>query len=278
MYPFHQHFLLCLGFFLYVPASVTAIVHLVRRGEMASRVTQVLAGGAALCHTSLLALRAVECGAFPVLTALESLLLFLVLVTVLVLFLGRRFRLPTVVSFSVPLITAISAGSFLLVRPPAELPEAHPLLLASHVSLTVISYVAFTLGFVTGAMYLAQARQLKSHRPGPLLWLLPPLEVTEAISVRTIAAGWLMLSLGIALGALGLYLGREKLPADAPWHADPKIVWTGLTWVVYTGIVLIHFLPRFRGLRWALVGVLGFGFLIFTYFGAHFLGSGFHRY
>ncbi len=278
MYPFTQHVLLCLGFFLYIPASVTAVVHLLRRGDLASRSSRALAALAVLCHAALLVYRGVASGGFPILSAMDSLLLFLVSVTILVLVLGTLFRLPAVVSFSLPVITLITGGSFFLMRTPAEVPESHPLLLAAHVSLTVLSYAAFTLGFVTGVMYLLQERQLKSRRPGRLIWLLPALEVMETVSARTITAGWIMLTAGIALGALGLWLGRATLPPDAHWYADPKILGTGLTWAAYTGIVVVQLLPRFRGRRLAMVGVLGFGFVIFTYFGAHFLGSGFHRF
>ncbi len=278
MYPFYQHFLLCLGFFLYIPAATVAVVHLLRRGDVASRSSQGLAVAALLAHVALLILRGVETGGFPVLTALDSLILFLVALTAAVLLLGRFLRMPVMVSFALPVITAITGGSFLLVQTPAEVSSPHPLLLASHVSLTVISYAAFTLGFVLGLMYLLQERQLKSRRPGRLLYLLPALDVMEMVSVRTIVAGWAMLTVGIVLGMAGLYLSRASLPPDVRWHTDPKVVWTGLTWIAYTGVVVIQWMPRFRGRRVAMVGVLGFGFVLFTYFGAHLLGEGFHRF
>lgn len=278
MYPFAQHFLLCLGFFLYIPAAVVAVVHLVRRGDIASRSSQALALAAGLSHVALLVLRGIEGGGFPIRTALDSLILFLIALTGGVLLVGRLFRLPVMVSFALPVIAAITGGSFLLVQAPADVARPHPLLLASHVSLTVISYAAFAIGFVLGVMYLLQERQLKSRRPGWLLYVLPALDVMEMLSVRTIVAGWVMLTAGIALGMLGLWLGRQSLPPQTNWYADPKVVWTGLTWAAYTAVVMIQLMPRFRGRKVAMVGVLGFGLVIFTYFGAHLMGAGFHRF
>lgn len=278
MYPFPQQFLLCLGFFLYLPAAAAAVLHLARRGEMASRTSQALAFGAALSHVAFLTLRGVETGAFPIRTGLESLILFLVALTALVLVMGRVFQLPTLVSLSLPLIALSTGGSFLLVRRPADTPGPHPLLLASHISLTVLSYAAFGLGFITGVMYLIQERQLKSRRPGRLFYLLPALEVMEQVSARTITAGYVLLTAGIALGAAGIALAGAGAPSGGSWFADPKVVWTLLTWVVYTAVVLIRLSPRFRGRKVAMVGVLGFVLVIFTYFGAQLAGSGFHRF
>lgn len=278
MYPFSQHFLLCLGFFLYVPAAGFAVLHLLRRGEVAGRLSRILALGAALSHGALLAVRAAESGSAPVVTALESLLLFLVAVTLLVLALSRLFQMPDLCTFSIPVIAVMTGGSFLLVGPAPGPVGSHPLLIASHIALIALSYATFTIGFITGTMYLIQERQLKSRRPGRLLWLLPSLEVVEQVSSRTITAGYIMLTVGIVLGAVGLALAAKATPPPPPWSSDPKVVWTLLTWAAYTGVVLIRISPRFRGRRVAMVGVLGFVLAIFTYFGTHLFGPGIHRF
>jgi ABC-type uncharacterized transport system permease subunit len=138
---------------------------------------------------------------------------------------------------------------------PAE--GTHGSLFALHVTLAILAYAAFTFSFVLAVLYLVQSRQLRRRQTGILFARLPALEVIGRMNRTSV-------TIGIASLALSLILGLVR--AEQVWSTlqDPKIAWAFLTLVIY-GFLLWMERRGWEGPRVALLSILGFGVMLFSY-------------
>ena len=134
-----------------------------------------------------------------------------------------------------------------------------------HVVTAFLGYAAFALAFGTAILYLFQER-----RPRPSL---PPLPLLDSLIYRTTVLGFLLLTLGIATGAVWAETAWGRY-----WSWDPKETWSLITWFIYAALLHARHLKGWHGRRIAWLAVLGFMAVLFTYFGVSFLLSGLHSY
>jgi cytochrome c-type biogenesis protein CcsB len=99
-------------------------------------------------------------------------------------------------------------------------------------------------------------------------------EVLDEITYKLIAIGFPIFTLG------GLIFGA--IWADQAWGKywtwDPKETWSLITWLFYAFYLHSRFMRGWRGKKVAIVAVLGFIAVIFTYLGVNLLLSGLHSY
>lgn len=99
-------------------------------------------------------------------------------------------------------------------------------------------------------------------------------ETLDEITYKSIAIGFPIFTLG------GLIFGA--IWADQAWGTywswDPKETWSLITWFVYAFYLHSRMLRGWRGKRVAVVAVVGFMAVIFTYLGVNLLLSGLHAY
>ena len=62
------------------------------------------------------------------------------------------------------------------------------------------------------------------------------------------------------------------------WNWDPKETWAAITWLVYAGYLHMRITRGWRGRRAAYFAILGFGVVMFTFFGVTYLLPGLHAY
>ena len=130
-----------------------------------------------------------------------------------------------------------------------------------HASLILLAYGAFGLAAVAGVMFLTQEHDLKFHKLRAVLSLIPPIQRLEMITGRLVFAGFVLLTIGLAVG------GHLPRPAGAHFYGDPKVVWSVFLWVVYLGLLVSRWRFAQSGRRFA-VGVIGaFAFLVLTFWG-----------
>ena len=134
-----------------------------------------------------------------------------------------------------------------------------------HVVTAFLGYAAFALAFGTALLYLFQDR-----RPRPSL---PPLPLLDSLIYRTTVLGFLLLTVGIATGAVWAETAWGRY-----WSWDPKETWSLITWFIYAALLHARHLKGWHGRRIAWLAVLGFMAVLFTYFGVSFLLTGLHSY
>jgi cytochrome c-type biogenesis protein CcsB len=145
--------------------------------------------------------------------------------------------------------------------------------LIAHVVTCFLGYAAFAISFGISIMYLVkknQAPQTSDRRPAALL---PDLKQLDAFNYQMIFFGFLWLSLGIITGSVW-----ANSAWGTYWSWDPKETWSLITWLIYAALLHARTIKGWRGNRVAWLSVLGFGCVLFTYFGVNFLLSGLHSY
>ena len=143
----------------------------------------------------------------------------------------------------------------------------------SHILFAFLSYAAFLIACVSGALFIVQERQVKKKHMGALFRNLPSLDRLERINVWAIGVGFGLLSIGLACGLLG-----ERLLLGRWWTGDIKEYLTVAVWLSYLILLVVRMRATLRGRRVALLSVFGFTFLLMTFVGANWLWHSWHPY
>ncbi len=140
-----------------------------------------------------------------------------------------------------------------------------------HAALILLAYGAFGLGSVAGMMYLTQENDLKFHKLRAVFSLFPPIDRLERVISRLMTAGFVLLTVGLAMGTYYL-----KQQVGVFLTGDVKIVWSLFVWIVYLALLIAHwrFAQGGRKFAWGAVG--SFAFILLTFWGTN-LASGLHR-
>ena len=143
----------------------------------------------------------------------------------------------------------------------------------AHTLCSLLSYGAFLAAFVAALLFLIQERQLKRKQMGVLFHRLPPLEVLERVNFIAIGIGFGLLSLGLVFGLFGAksLLGRW-------WSGDPKEYLTVALWGSYLALWLVRLRATLRGRRIAILSILGFSLVLFTFLGVSWWLPTWHAY
>lgn len=133
-------------------------------------------------------------------------------------------------------------------------------MIALHLLCSWLSYAAFLIASVAGALFLAQERQLKQKRMGLLFHRLPSLETLDRLNFWAVGAGFTLLSCGLACGFWGSWILRGRW-----WSWDPKELLTVALWGVYLAVWMIRWRSTLRGRKVAVLSMLGFGVVLLAF-------------
>lgn len=137
-------------------------------------------------------------------------------------------------------------------------------LMTVHVSTAILAYATFAVSFAAALLFLFQVRRNVS-------WL-PSAEMLDDIGYRAVTIGFPMLALVLILGSIWAHQAW-----GAYWSWDPKETAALFTWLVYGVYLHTRSLRGWRGTRSAVILLIGFVAVIFTYYGNYFFG-GMHAY
>jgi cytochrome c-type biogenesis protein CcsB len=99
-------------------------------------------------------------------------------------------------------------------------------------------------------------------------------EMLDEITYKSIAVGFPLFTIGgLIMGAIWANSAWGKY-----WTWDPKETWSLITWFVYALYLHARFAGGWRGKRVAILAVVGFIAVIFTYLGVNLVLSGLHAY
>ena len=141
--------------------------------------------------------------------------------------------------------------------PSARSSGTHGALFAFHVTFAILAYAAFTFSFVLSVLYLIQNRQIRRKRTGLLFSRLPALEVIGRMNRTSVSVGLAVLALSLALGLAW---------ARRIWGTvgDPKLEWAAATLAIYAFLLWMD-RRGWEGPRVAVLSIVGFGVLLFSY-------------
>lgn len=220
-------------------------------------------------HTAALVGRGFSLNQCPVTNLFEA-VMFVTWVMVGAYLLGGRWdRLRFSGLLLAPVVTA--AGIFAL-QPPLDRSgpgfEVEHAALSLHVTLVLLAYAAFGMASLAGGLYLIRDSAEIGASGGPGRWTtpLPSGERLERVLGRSLSAGLILLTAGLVM-SFGLM--RERYGVLA--RPDPKIAWSIFVWLVYLGLVVVQLQFRPSGRRVAWGAVVGFAFVVLTFWGTNLL-------
>jgi len=222
-------------------------------------------------HTFGLALRWIESyklniGHAPLSNFYESLIFYAWCVSFVQIIMKKRLSFP-IITMLASLIALFFMG-YASISPSIEkhiqplIPALQSNWLHIHVITCFISYAAFVISFISSLLYLIKWKGV-----------IPPEETLEEINYRSIVVGFPSLSAGILTGAVWAHYAWGSY-----WSWDPKETWSLITWIVYALFLHARFVKGWRGKRIAMLSIIGFLSVIFTYLGVNFILSGLHSY
>ncbi|CAN5838627.1 hypothetical protein BH23CHL8_BH23CHL8_15800 [soil metagenome] len=138
-------------------------------------------------------------------------------------------------------------------------------LLTVHVALAMISYGIFAISFAAGVGYLLQGSNDR------FAWL-PSRRVLDEVAYRSVIIGFPIFASMIILGSYWASIAWGRY-----WGWDPKETSALVTWLIYAVYLHARSQRGWAGRPAALILVIGFGAVLFTYFGNLFF-SGLHAY
>ena len=141
--------------------------------------------------------------------------------------------------------------------------------LAFHVVVWLIGYAALSFAFASSLIYLWQETLLKRKKLSGLWGRLPALQVADEMIFRTTSFGLVMLTVGLATAFFSTRWHPNYLPL-----ADPKVLISIATWLVFVAYVGARQILGWRGRRTNMVVVYGFVLLAISFFGVPHLVGG----
>ncbi len=257
---------------LYGAATFCYATFLVRPGARSAVWALRLVFTGFVCHCLFTAERYLAAGHTPITNLHESLSFFSLVLVGLLLAFQSRYRSPVLGSFIAPLALLLMGAAALF---PGETAPLSPALnsnwLGVHSIAAFSGYGAFAVAFCAGIMYLLQERSLKRKQRDEFSRRLPSLETLDAINYRCLTIGFPLLTVAIITGALW-----AESAWGSYWRWDPKETWSLITWFVYAALLHGRLTTGWRGRRAALLAIIGFAVLLFTFLGVNFLLPGQH--
>lgn len=216
-------------------------------------------------------------GHIPLSNFYESMIFFAWAIVFFYLVIEKRTQNRTVGTFVVPLAFLIMAYASISPGVSSDIQPLIPALqsnwLTSHVVTCFMGYAGFTFAFGCALIYFMKSGKQSGGESGEgFLNRLPSTDSLDDLINRTTALGFVFLSIGIMTGSVWAHYAWGSY-----WSWDPKETWSLITWLIYAVMLHSRYVRDWRGRRTALMSVIGFASMLFTYLGVNML-PGLHSY
>jgi ABC-type transport system involved in cytochrome c biogenesis permease subunit len=254
---------LTLALLAYAAGAVFASVYL-RNGE-----SRFLTSGKRLAASGnvfllvLLVLRWYEWRLIPFSGLDNSLYLFLIFCTGIVLSVQREESLKPLLAFYLPALGLLAAviayvGFQNLRVPPMD--NLNGALLTIHVGLVFLAMAHFFVASLTSFVYVFQAQRLKRRKTTGMAQRLPSLEQLDKTLFHLITIGYPIFLVTIGFGVAWAINNPELLPPQ--WYLAPKYFFTAFTLVLFAASFYIRRAGLLRGPKLAYLLFVGFTLLL----------------
>ena len=184
------------------------------------------------------------------------------------LFLSRRYPIKAIAFIPIGVAFFLLTYAFTLPAQISPLVPAldNPPLLTIHVAMAMISYGIFAVSFGAAVGYLVQGKENR------VSWL-PPAKVLDEVAYKAVIIGFPIFATLIILGSYWASIAWGRY-----WGWDPKETSALVTWLIYAVYLHARSQRGWAGRPAALILVIGFGAILFTYLGGNLFFGGLHSY
>lgn len=258
----------------YFAAAIISIVDVFRGSAESSKLTIYTTAIGFTIHSASIIYRYVAAGHLPITSMHEASSFFAWCVVLIFFFLQYRYKIGIMGSFILPIVFILMLSSSVLPRGIQPLsPVLRSYWLGVHTLLAFLGNAAFAVASGIGTMYLLQEHNLKSKHLHGLFQRLPSVQILDEINYKLITIGFPLLTLAIITGALW-----AQNAWGSYWRWDPKEVWSLITWFIYALVLHARLTAGWRGKRAAILSIIGFVTILFTFFGVNLLLKSLHSF
>lgn len=230
----------------------------------------MLAG--AVLHTVAMITGIVRTGVIPVHNLHQTLSIAAWSVALVFLFFQYRFNLKVLGVYAAPLVAVTLIAATTMPHATAKSPVLlNNAWLVVHIVIVFLGEAFLALACGAGILYLMQEHAIKSKQQGFFYSRLPSLERLDNAGYTTIVSGFTLMTIGLVTG----FIYAQSIWGRM-WSWDPKEVWASITWLIYAALVHQRLTVGWRGRRAAILAIIGFLILVFTFLGVNFLFKGHH--
>ncbi len=263
-----------LALILYFAATIVGLIEIFKESKGLSRLILILAACGFVLHTLNIIIRYLAAGYLPITGMHQATSFFAWCIIVIFFIFAYRYKIGIIGAFILPIVFLLMLSSSTFPREIIPLP---PVLQSYwfdiHIVLAFIGNAAFAIASGIGVMYLLQEHYLKRKRLSGLFQRLPNLQILDEINYRLITLGFPLLTLAIITGALW-----AESAWGAYWRWDPKEVWSLITWIIYALVLHLRITKGWRGKKAAIISIIGFLSILFTFFGVNLLLNSLHSF
>ncbi len=271
--------LFVLAIFIYLFSSILYFVNFINRNKLTARIAVWSAFAGLICHTLALILRTAASyrmgiGQPPFTNLYSSMVFFSWSIVLIYLIFEKKYNYQALGVFIMPIAFLILAATNLIsneIEPLVPALQSNWLLI--HVVTCFFGYSAFAVAFGISVVYLIKHHYEEIGYQGGLISFLPSSTILDDLEYKAVAVGFPFLTLGIITGAAWAHYAWGSY-----WSWDPKETWSLITWFVYAAFLHARFTVGWKGKKTAVLCILGFLFVLMTYFGVSFLLGGLHSY
>jgi cytochrome c-type biogenesis protein CcsB len=268
--------------FVYFASFVLYLFRLIIGKEVWGRAASFLAWAGLIAQTIALILRwktsyDLGMGHVPLANLYESMVFFSWAIILIYLIIEWRTKSKIIGVFVVPI--AFLAMAYASIAPDISnrieplIPALQSNWLTSHVVTCFMGYAAFTVAFGCGLIYLLKNKE-KGHaeKSSDFLGKLSALATLDTLIYQSTTLGFVFLTIGIMTGSIWAHYAWGSY-----WSWDPKETWSLITWLIYAILLHSRYVRGWRGKRMAILAIIGFACVLFTYLGVNYL-PGLHSY
>jgi cytochrome c-type biogenesis protein CcsB len=263
-----------LALFLILLATGGFIVYIIKQQKTVYTWSYRILVAGFICHTLFLVHQYYALGTAPVLSLKAALSFFSWTIIGAYLIFQLRFKLMVLGSFIAPLaaflmiISSTIPGMEVVVKP-----IYRSMWLTIHVVTIFMGNGMFAVTFAAAIMYLIQEHQIKRKRLGSFYSRLPSLETLDSINYYALMYGFPLLTVGMITGSI-----YAQYALGSYWRWDPKEVWSLITWLFYAALLHERVAVGWRGRKAAIMSIICFLILIFTFIGVSLWLSDYHSF
>ncbi|MEW5909180.1 MAG: c-type cytochrome biogenesis protein CcsB [Thermodesulfobacteriota bacterium] len=256
----------------YLLSTASYVAYLFFQKENLNRIGFYILLAGLAAHSATIITLLVKTGHMPVRNLYETLSIAAWAVAAVFVFVRFQFNLKILGIIAAPLALIIMVIATFFPQQPAETKAIFSnFWLMFHILTIFIADAAFALACGAGILYLVQEQNIKTKTRGFFYKRLPSLELLDSTGYACIIVGFALLTTGLIAGFV-----YAKSVWGRFWSWDPKEVWSAVTWLVYAALLHERFVAGWRGKRMAVMSIIGFAVLLFTFIGVNFLLKGHH--
>ena len=142
----------------------------------------------------------------------------------------------------------------------------------AHILMIFTGEAALVLACGAGILYLLQEKGIKAKTPGFFFKRLPSLDLLDTTIYVCLNTGFALMTAGLITGFI-----YARFVWGRFWSWDPKEVFSIGTWFVYATLLHFRFHSGWRGRKSAIMTIIGFLIIIFTFLGVNLFLGGHHQ-